>query len=114
MSFRSYKRNTCLLRVGRLVLAWMLALYLSSCSIQSTKSYGDQVVAGNRTVEHMRASYGADPTVWATPSYMLSNGNAVYIEPIGRSVGYKGCEYHWEVNPQGYVVGYKAVGNRCW
>ncbi len=43
---------------------------------------------------------------WKEKTYKLDNGNWVYIEPDS-----KNCFIHWEVNPQGIIVGYKLEGN---
>ncbi len=43
---------------------------------------------------------------WEEKTYQLDNGNWVYVEPDS-----KNCFIHWEVNPQGIIVGYKLEGN---
>lgn len=45
---------------------------------------------------------------WKEQTYKLDNGNWVYVEPDS-----PGCFIHWEVNPQGIIVGYKLEG-RCY
>ena len=41
-------------------------------------------------------------------TYQLDNGNWVYVE-----LDRKDCFIHWEVNPQGVIVGVKTVGKDC-
>jgi len=43
---------------------------------------------------------------WIEKTYPLPNGNRIYVEPDS-----KNCFIHWEVNPQGIIVGYKLEGN---
>ncbi|MEQ6342581.1 MAG: hypothetical protein M3A44_13290 [Gammaproteobacteria bacterium] len=45
---------------------------------------------------------------WKDRRYKLENGNWVYVAPER-----EGCIIHWEVNPQGIIVGYRTEGNRC-
>ncbi len=89
-------------------------LCLAACAIADLKDYGDQVVRAGLTVEDMKKAVGVNPSDWEKPTYYLPNGNAVYVESVGPSVGYKGCDFHWEVNAQGRVVDYRTVGDRCW
>ena len=46
---------------------------------------------------------------WKEKTYKLDNGNWVYVEPDR-----PGCFIHWEVNPEGIIVGYKLEGDRCY
>jgi hypothetical protein len=45
---------------------------------------------------------------WKEKTYPLDNGNWVYVEPDS-----KNCYIHWEVTPQGIIVGYKLEG-KCY
>ena len=45
---------------------------------------------------------------WKETTYQLDNGNWVWVE-----VDSKDCFIHWEVNPQGIVVGAHTEGNGC-
>lgn len=45
---------------------------------------------------------------WKEATYPLANGNYVFVEPVG-----KDCNVHWEVHPNGMIVGYRAVGSGC-
>lgn len=69
------------------------------------------IVERNATVEQMKQ--GRHVQYWEKPSYYLPNGNAVYIEPEYAGTHYIGCDYHWEANPQGRIVGYRLVGLGC-
>lgn len=42
---------------------------------------------------------------WKETTYQLDNGNWVWVE-----VAWKDCFIHWEVNPQGIVVGARTEG----
>jgi len=50
-----------------------------------------------------------DAIGWQDRRYNLRNGNWVYVEPIR-----DGCLVHFEVNPQGIIVGYQTEGDRCY
>ncbi len=97
-----------------IVMAGIAALGLAACAIADLKDYGDRAVKAGVTVDDARKRVGVNPSDWEKPAYYLPNGNAVYVESVGPSVGYKGCDFHWEVNAQGRVVGYRTVGDRCW
>ena len=45
---------------------------------------------------------------WKETTYKLDSGNWVYVEPDRPN-----CLIHWEVNPQGLIVGYKLEGKGC-
>jgi len=90
----------------------LIVIGLFACAVPDLKSYADRAVRASLTVEQMKNRHGVDLRDWDRPAYHLPNGNAVYIESVGAT--YKGCDFHWEVNSQGRVVGYKTVGDRCW
>lgn len=46
---------------------------------------------------------------WQEKTYKLDNGNLVYVEPVRPD-----CFIHWEVNPEGIIIGYKTEGKRCY
>ncbi|HSD97125.1 MAG TPA: hypothetical protein VLB06_08280 [Sulfuricaulis sp.] len=96
------------------VVIIIATLVLVACAIADLKDYGDQAVKAGLTIGDMKKRIGVNPSDWEKPAYYLPNGNAVYVESVGPSVGYKGCDFHWEVNAQGRVVGYRTVGDRCW
>ena len=45
---------------------------------------------------------------WKETTYTLPNGNWVWVEVDSRD-----CFIHWEVNPQGIMVGAHTEGNGC-
>ena len=45
---------------------------------------------------------------WKETTYPLPNGNWVYVE-----LDRKDCFIHWEVNPQGIIVGSRTEGKGC-
>ena len=45
---------------------------------------------------------------WTETTYKLANGNSVWVE-----VAAKDCFIHWEVNPEGIVVGSHIEGKGC-
>lgn len=45
---------------------------------------------------------------WKETTYPLASGNYVYVQPLR-----EGCFFHWEVNPNGIIVGYVAKGKEC-
>ncbi len=45
---------------------------------------------------------------WKETTYKLDNGNWVYVEPNGPH-----CFIHWEVNPEGIIVGSSVEGWGC-
>ncbi len=98
----------------RMAIISIAVLGLSACAIADLKDYGDRVVKAGPSVDEMRKAVGVNPRDWEKPAYYLPNGNGVYVESVGPSVGYEGCDFHWEVNPQGRIVAYKTVGDRCW
>lgn len=87
--------------MNKLFAAVLLSvLFISACgSIVSRDKY-TQYWVGKKIDEK-----------WRSPDsnrkiYQLVNGNRVYVEQ-----DLPGCFIHWEVNPQGFIVGYKLEGN---
>ncbi len=70
-----------------------------------TKNWIGRPVEENRRLGARPESY-ASRIGWKEKTYNLENGNWVYVEPDS-----PGCFIHWEVNPQGIIVGYKLEGN---
>lgn len=87
------------------------ALLISSCLSQIlsiddyTKSWIGQPIEEKKKPSLRPESY-ASRIGWKEKTYPLKNGNWVYVEPDS-----KNCFIHWEVNPQGIIVGYKLEGN---
>lgn len=46
---------------------------------------------------------------WPFRTYQLANKNLIYVDLVRPN-----CYIHWEVNPQGIIVGYKTEGDRCY
>ena len=45
---------------------------------------------------------------WKETTYQLNNGNWVYVTP-----DVKDCFIHWEINPDGIIVGYRLEDEGC-
>lgn len=45
---------------------------------------------------------------WRKTTIALDNGNWIYVHPDR-----PGCQIHFEVNPQGIILGYTPVGEGC-
>ena len=83
-----------------------ITMVLAGCMSQivsmdeHTRSWIGYPIAGIKATVEARQSY-ASRIGWKERTYPLENGNWVYIEPaILRTF------VHWEVNPQGIIVGY--------
>lgn len=59
-----------------------------------------------RQVMAMPESY-ASQIHWKETTYMLPNGNSVFVEPEPH------CTIMWEVDKKGVIVGYKTEGEEC-
>jgi hypothetical protein len=87
---------------------------LGGCSlsqIPSLKSYLKSGIGSPISVTREIASRPgshASRIGWNETTYPLANGHWVYIEPDR-----KDCFIHWEVNPEGIIVGYKTEGKGC-
>ena len=60
-----------------------------------------------QTIDAHPTSY-AGRVGWTEVTYTLENGNWVYIHPDS-----PGCQIHFEVDPDGIIVGYRPVGVYC-
>ncbi len=89
-----------------LLLFFLLILILpilnSGCSIISIEEY-TTYWKGRKIVE--KKGFLSDPNQKEI-TYNLDNGNWVYVESDKPD-----CFIHWEVNPQGIIVGYKLEGD---
>ena len=45
---------------------------------------------------------------WEETTYPLANGDFVFVEPISND-----CSVHWEVHPEGIIIGFRTKGNGC-
>ena len=95
--------------VGTILLADLL---LTGCTIpslnQTIKESMGQPISHKIEVMSRPGSYSSSIS-WKETTYKLDNGNWVYVQPNRPE-----CFIHWEVNPQGIIVGYKLEGNRCY
>jgi len=73
-----------------------------------TKGWIGSSISEKREIAARPSSY-ASRTGWKEKTYQLGGGNWVYVEPVRPD-----CFVHWEVNPQGIIVGYKLDGQRCY
>ncbi len=93
----------------KILFALFLACILYACSIPSIEKYTGHWIGHNieeiQTAVRSSASY-ASRIGWRERTYKLDNGNWVYVAPDS-----KNCFIHWEVNPQGIIVGYRLEGN---
>ena len=98
-------RNWFLLIIGVL-------LGLCGCpSVPSLRHYMKSGIGGSieglRRADSREGSY-VSRIGWKETTYNLPNGNWVWVE-----VDRKDCFIHWEVNPQGIIVGARTEGKGC-
>ena len=92
----------------------MLVFLLQGCLSQiasfeeSTNKWIGRPLSDLKEVLARPTSY-VSRTGWKEKTYRLDNGNLAYVEPDGRD-----CFIHWEVNPEGIIIGYKTEGKRCY
>lgn len=103
--------------ICRVILTYLFLLFLNGCVSQIASL--DDYVKGwiGRPIEEHKMIL-ARPTSyksrigWKETTYKLPNGHWVFVEPEPR------CFIHWEVNSEGFIVGYKLVdggiqGGKC-
>lgn len=108
-------------RPNRLLLASCLMGLLGGCvsQIPSLKSYlktGMGLPIAEVQQRMSRPSSYASSIGWQETTYPLDNGNWVYVEPTGehgKLLGGGPCFVHWEVNPEGIIVGAHTEGEGC-
>jgi len=99
--------------VYKVILAVACVLTLNGCLSQivsldeHTKGWIGRNISEMKDIMLRPGSY-ATSINWKENTYKLPNGNMVFVEPEPR------CLIHWEVNPQGIIVGYKTEGDRCY
>ena len=93
----------------KIILLLILCSFLSlgGCSALPSFEKYTQSWVGHSIEQKKKASayphaYGKG---WKETTYTLDNGNWVYVEKHKPD-----CFIHWEVDPQGFIVGYKLVG----
>ena len=74
---------------------------------EHTKYWVGHHIEEKKAVVNDSHSY-ASRSGWKERTYQLGNGNWVYVQPDSPN-----CIIHWEVNPQGIIVGYKLEG-KCY
>lgn len=98
------------MKTETLVIIFSIVIF-SACSIPSIGKYTQNWV-GHQIEEKKKGTANpgsyASRIGWQEKTYKLDNGNWVYVEPDS-----KNCFIHWEVNPQGIIVGYKLEG-KCY
>jgi hypothetical protein len=100
-------------KIRTLVLLVSIALpaALSGCGPPTLRSYRNtglgQPVDLFRQLDKNEGSY-ASRSGWKENTHNLENGNWVYVEPFKPN-----CFIHWEVNPEGIIVGSHAEGKGC-
>lgn len=72
---------------------------------EATKHWVGRPIKELKEILSRRGSY-ASRIGWKEKNYPLANGNWVYVEPDSNN-----CFVHWEVNPNGIIVGYKLEGD---
>ena len=96
----------------RVVIAVIVLLSSSGCAPYPTlRSYrksglGRPISAKKALIE--RKGSHASSIGWKETTYNLPNGNWVYVEPDSPN-----CFIHWEVNPDGIIVGSHTEGKGC-
>jgi len=93
-----------------IILFIMTSTFLFNGCISSTGDYakgwvGHSIKEKEEKQAISHAGSYAKSIGWKEKIYKLDNGNLVYVEPDR-----PGCFIHWEVNPQGIIIGYKLEG----
>ena len=101
------------MRTIKLLLVGVLFLNASGCInyIPTLRSYRKRGVG--RPISHTKELMSHEKSFassigWKETTYTLDNGNWVYVEPDSPN-----CFIHWEVNPEGIIVGSRAEGKGC-
>ena len=104
----------------RLLLVGLM-LGLCGCMSQIISKREFMKVWVGRPIEEIRqmdsreGSY-ASSIGWKETTYPLDNGNWVYVTPagvFGKAFGGGDCFIHYEVNPDGIIVGARTEGKGC-
>lgn len=91
--------------------ALLLTSFGCMSQIQPFKEYANSAIGrpvGILIATKQRPGSYASRAGWKDKQYQLESGNWVYVSPER-----EGCIVHWEVNPQGIIVGYRTEGGRC-
>lgn len=98
-----------------IIFCFTLVMLLSQgclSQIVSTDEYTNSMIGVHiEKLKEAIAMPGSYPSRigWQEKTYKLDNGNWIYIEPVRPD-----CFIHWEVNPEGIIIGYKTEGKRCY
>lgn len=99
------------MNIKKIAITVLSIICLNGCSIPPVGKYAQSWI-GHSIEEKKKGVTGpgsyAARIGWKETTYQLDNGNWVYVEADN-----KNCFIHWEVNPQGIIVGYKLEG-KCY
>ncbi len=89
-----------------------LMVFLNGCASQfDADLYGSEWIArplSELKQDMSRPDSYASKSKWKESTYLLADGNYVYVEPVGDD-----CLMDWEINSGGIIIGYRAKGNGC-
>ena len=95
-----------------LIAVTAYTMCLTGCAVPTALNYAQGVVSHGSTIEDMKKRACNSPEFpcqdWSKPDYYRENGNAVYREIRGPN-----CWRHWEVSPEGRIVGFRLEGRGC-
>lgn len=95
-----------------ILIFWFSFVLVAGCAIPSVQHWAETAIGENiqviKNLEKLPTSY-ASKIAWKETTHIIQNGNLIYIHPIR-----EGCSVHFEVNSKGKIVGYKAIGDRCY
>ncbi len=96
-----YHGRTIIMKLKKLYIVFAILIF-SGCGMVSLEEHRKGGIGMSieefREIAVMPESY-ASRIGWKETTYKLNNGNLVYVEPEPRHY------IHWEVNPQGVIVG---------
>lgn len=89
----------------------MAGIFLCGCAIPSVSHWARNAIGMN--IEKFKRERPADSYAsrigWKEKSYLLDNGNWMYVYPIRPD-----CNVHFEVNTKGIITGFKTEGTECY
>ena len=93
------------------IARFFLFLLLVGCAIPPVHHWAQSVIGQdiNKFKRESPPDSYASRIGWKETTYSLENGNWVYVYPIRAN-----CYVHFEVNPQGVIVGFKNEGTACY
>jgi hypothetical protein len=106
------RRPTIICRTVRHLIILCAVAACSACQgIPTIDEWASPLIG--MPVEHLRAldrrpESRASRIGWVEKTYPLRNGNWAYVQPTADR-----CELHFEVNPDGIIVGYRPMGEGC-